>query len=163
MDSSVSSVSKAVIKTASSDHTIEELLEKARKFNNGDDVIQLFDPSVVINQMHLFGAYVNAEEAFGNKTNISNNMAVEMLLFTAMTRQIKDAIKTAGAKSNKKFIVFANSEHAYNKIKQYLKETKDFVPMPAESQKAAKKFGINAKKELDQFVLQKITVSRLED
>ena len=84
-----------------------------------------------------------------------------MILFAAMTRQINDAIKLVGAKSNKRFILFASNKGAYSNAKKVLEHVKEYKTTEKHSMDTAKKFGIDAKKDLDLFVLQKMAVSRL--
>ena len=119
--------SECVVKVASSGLDKEELVRKIIALNEKGDVVQLFDPKQVRGGTHLVGAYVNALNAFNEKTSISKNVATEMLLFAAMTRQINDAIKKMGIKSTKDFVVFASSEEAYRKAKKLFTDEKKFV------------------------------------
>ena len=155
-------IKEAVVKVASSNLEKEDLLKQISKINSNGAVVQIFDLKSVINKMHILGAYLNATESFAEKTNISGSVAMEMLLFAAMTRQISDAIEKVGAKSGKKFIVFANNMESYQKIKKFIKEEEDFNPSQNQVLATAKKFGIEQKSDIDQFVLQKIAISRLE-
>lgn len=150
-----------IIKIASSTTSIDQLINKIGKVNDKKNVVQLFDPKKVVNKTHLLGAYVNTLASFRDKSNISNNMAIEMLLFVAMTRQISDAIIKVGAKSDKRFIIFANSKGAYLKLKKFLKDEMVFDPSIANQAKIARELGINQQKEINQFLLQKIAMSRL--
>ncbi len=152
-----------VIKLAASGEPLDILLLKIGKMNSGRSTIQVFDPSSIINKMHLIGAYMNAVEAFKNKSNISKSLGLEMMLFAAMTRQISDAIKIVGAKNSREFVLFASSAATYNKVKPLIKSGKDFKPSKSSEAKTAKKFGISLESDLDQFILQKIAVSRLAD
>ena len=58
--------------------------------------IQFFDARFVAGKQHLYFAAVNALNAFIKKTNISNNLAVETLLYASGQRQIKKAVKMLG-------------------------------------------------------------------
>lgn len=154
--------SNFVIKEASSKLRIEELLKIIAEINaTKGNTVQIFNPGMVIGEMHLAGAYMNAVAAFKSHTNISKSIAAEMLLFTAMTRQINEAIKLVGVKSNKNFVLFASSKSAYGKAKGLLYRVKEYKAPGGHSMATAKKFGIDAKGDLDLFVLQKITMSRL--
>ncbi len=151
-----------VIKEASSKFRIGELLKITAEINaTKGNTIQIFYPDMIIGEMHLAGAYMNAITAFKSHTNISKSIATEMMLFVAMTRQINDAIKMVGAKSSKRFILFASNSSAFNKAKKVLDHVKEYKVSEKHSIATAKKFGIDAKKDLNLFVLQKMAVSRL--
>ena len=157
-----SKVNVFIIKEASSKFKIDELLKIMSEINSTKgSTVQIFYPGMVIDEIHLAGAYMNAVAAFKSHTNISKSVATEMLLFAAMTRQINDAIKLVGAKSNKRFILFASNCNAYKKAKKVLDHVKEHKVSDAHSIAAAKKFGIDAKKDLDLFVLQRMAVSKL--
>ena len=53
-----------VIKNASSELGIDNLLDELRKINSNKSVIQIFDTNSVINRTHLIAAYVNTITAF---------------------------------------------------------------------------------------------------
>ena len=157
-----SKVNVFIIKEASSKFRIDELLKITSEINSTKgSTVQIFYPDMVIDEIHLAGAYMNAVAAFKSHANISKGVATEMMLFAAMTRQINDAIKLVGAKSNKKFVLFASNRSAYNKAKRVLDKAKEYKASNAHSIATAKKFGIDAKKGLDLFVLQRMAVSGL--
>ncbi|MEM2098695.1 MAG: KEOPS complex subunit Cgi121 [Candidatus Bathyarchaeia archaeon] len=60
--------------------------------------VQFFDAETVATWQHLYFAVVNALTAFKNKTTISENIAVEILLYASAQRQIRKAIKQMGIK-----------------------------------------------------------------
>lgn len=152
-----------IIKETSSKFRIDELLKITAEISGTKgSTVQIFNPDMIIDEMHLAGAYTNAVAVFKSYTNISKNVATEMMLFAAMTRQINDAIKLVGAKSNKRFILFASNKVAYLRTKKYLSAIKEYKKSGKRSITIAKKFGIDAKKDLDLFVLQKMAVSRLD-
>ena len=70
-------------------------LEQFRKENKGGS-IQFFDAKNVAGPQHLYFAALNALNAFKKKTNISNNLAVESLLYASAQRQITKAVKMLG-------------------------------------------------------------------
>ena len=76
---------------------INTFLERFRK-ENKDAPIQFFDAKHVAGSKHLYFAALNALDAFEKKTNISNNLAVESLLFASAQRQISKAVKMLGIK-----------------------------------------------------------------
>jgi len=154
------SASGVVIRRASSKIGIKELLVKMRERSGSSHVVQLFDPKMIINRTHLVSAYLNALLAFSSKSNISNSVAVEMVLYAALTRQINEAISAVGAKSEKDFIVFAESKAAYSKISGLISNDSDFAPSPAHMRSAAK--ALNMKVRLDDLsIMQEIAIARL--
>ncbi|MCL4388569.1 hypothetical protein M1408_01975, partial [Candidatus Marsarchaeota archaeon] len=76
--------------------------------NSGSTLIQVFNISKVINELHLQAAYANAIEAFSEGTNISKKLYIEFLLFAAMTRQIGTATRLFRIEDTKQFIVASN-------------------------------------------------------
>jgi KEOPS complex subunit Cgi121 len=63
-----------------------------------DACVQFFDANLIAGQEHLFFAALNALRTFESKTNISNSVAVETLLFACAQRQIKKAVELIGVK-----------------------------------------------------------------
>jgi tRNA threonylcarbamoyladenosine modification (KEOPS) complex Cgi121 subunit len=62
--------------------------------------VQFFDAKHVAGPQHLYFAALNALNAFEKKINISNNLAVEALLYASAQRQIKKAVKMLGIKQD---------------------------------------------------------------
>lgn len=69
-------------------------------FRNKDAPIQFFDAKHVAGKNHLYFAAVNALTAFEKQTNISNNLAVEALLYASAQRQITKAVEQMGVKQD---------------------------------------------------------------
>jgi KEOPS complex subunit Cgi121 len=76
---------------------INAFLEHFRR-QNREAAVQFFDAKHVAGPQHLYFAAVNALNAFEKKTNISNNLAVESLLYASAQRQIKKAVEMLGIK-----------------------------------------------------------------
>ena len=76
---------------------INTFLERFRKENKGAP-IQFFDAKHVAGSQHIYFAALNALYAFNKKTNISNRIAVEALLYASAQRQITKAVKMLGIK-----------------------------------------------------------------
>ena len=74
---------------------INTFLEQFRK-ETKEAPIQFFDAKKVAGPQHLYFAALNALNAFKKKTNISNNLAVESLLYASAQRQITKAVKMLG-------------------------------------------------------------------
>ena len=58
--------------------------------------VQFFDATLIAGWEHLYFAALNALNAFKNKQNISNSLAVEALLFASAQRQISKAVGMLG-------------------------------------------------------------------
>lgn len=112
---------KLFVVRGSSGLKLKMLLELVEAEGRAGHVVQVFDPAAVISANHLFAAYLNAETAFKNKSNISDRIGMEMLLFAAMTRQAREAIERAGAKSSRSFILFSDSRKALDNIGRKVK------------------------------------------
>ena len=68
-----------------------------------------------------------AIQAFENKTNISNNLAVETILYASAQRQIKKAVKMLGIRQDSSNIaVLIITENVYEK-NEWLKFVEDIV------------------------------------
>jgi KEOPS complex subunit Cgi121 len=78
---------------------INAFLEHFRKEDKGA-AVQFFDAKHVAGPQHLYFAALNALNAFEKNTNISNNLAVEALLYASAQRQIKKAVKMLGIKQD---------------------------------------------------------------
>ena len=78
---------------------INAFLEQFRKETVGA-YVQFFDAKRVATTQHLYFAALNALSAFEKKTNISNNLAVEALLYASAQRQIKKAVEMLGIKQD---------------------------------------------------------------
>jgi KEOPS complex subunit Cgi121 len=72
-------------------------LENFRK-QHKNAPIQFFDANHIAGNQHLYFAAVNALDAFEKKANISNNLAVEALLYASAQRQITKAVELLGLK-----------------------------------------------------------------
>ena len=74
---------------------ITKFLEQFRK-ENKEAPIQFFDAKKVAGPQHIYFAALNAMNAYEKKINISNNLAVESLLYASAQRQITKAVKMLG-------------------------------------------------------------------
>jgi tRNA threonylcarbamoyladenosine modification (KEOPS) complex Cgi121 subunit len=76
---------------------VKEFIEKIRK-EAGNVTLQFFNAKLVAGWEHLYFAVLNALTAFKNKLNISNSLAVEILLYASAQRQIRNAVELFGIK-----------------------------------------------------------------
>jgi KEOPS complex subunit Cgi121 len=80
-------------------NNITAFLERFRREKAGA-VIQFFNAERVAGPQHLYFAALNALNAFEKRTNISNSLTVETLLYASAQRQIKKAVEMLGIKQN---------------------------------------------------------------
>jgi len=78
---------------------IDKFFADARE-KTANACVQFFDATFVAGIDHLLFAALNSLNAFKNKLNISNSLAMETLLYASARHQIKDALKLLGIKSN---------------------------------------------------------------
>ena len=78
---------------------INKFLDEFRRKNIGA-AVQFFDAKHVAGAQHLHFAALHALNAFKKNIAISNNLAVEALLYASAQRQIKKAVKMLGIKQD---------------------------------------------------------------
>ena len=69
-------------------------------------VVQVFDADVIYGKNHLVSAVQHAVRAFDRKTNTTNSLDKEILLYASGERQLKLAIPKTGVKKGKADIAF---------------------------------------------------------
>ena len=83
--------------------------------------IQFFDARHIAGEQHLYFAAVNALNAFKTKMNISNSLAIELLLYASGQRQIKKAVNMLGIKQDTSnvavIIITENKNKKDNKLR----------------------------------------------
>jgi KEOPS complex subunit Cgi121 len=79
---------------------IEEFFKMMRKEKLSSMELQFFDAKFVATWQHLYFAALNALTAFKNRENISESLAMELLLYASAQRQIRRAMKLLGIKPN---------------------------------------------------------------
>lgn len=79
--------------------SVDELLKSAREFTGGAKVLlQFLDAERVLGREHVISAVEHALRAFSRKRNISDSLAMEILLYTAGEPQISIALQKVGIK-----------------------------------------------------------------
>jgi len=72
----------------------ELFLKKIKEISSGKNLaIQAFDADKLVGKEHLTFAIGKALDSFKNGTNIANDLAKEIMLYAAGTRQINRAVK----------------------------------------------------------------------
>ena len=69
-------------------------------------IIQVFDADMIYGEIHLFSAFNHAQRAMKRKTNTTNSLEMETLLYASGERQLKLAIPKIGIKKGKENIAF---------------------------------------------------------
>lgn len=164
MDVSKLNSKSFVMKRASSRLGLDELLSEIGKIKSSKICMQLFDPDYIVNKTHIVGSYSNALLAFECGTNKADSIAMEMLLFAALTDQIKSAVSKAGAKSSNDFIIFSNEARSFRTIKKYLSNVRGFEPSIDHVKKTARLLGVELgrNKTVDESILERLALSRLD-
>ncbi|MFO8109933.1 MAG: KEOPS complex subunit Cgi121 [Thermoplasmata archaeon] len=143
----------------------EELFKKIEKYRAERGVfVQVFDPSVVLSDEHLQWALTKAKECFEHGVNLADSLEIEVLLWAAGERQIKDALVKMGLSDLSKDAVILmekGSDHFLGHMGWTAKK-EDIVP----SKEKLSKLGIT-KAEIDsvhdpyELIFEKMATSRL--
>ena len=86
-------------------------------------IIQLFDADMIFGRNHIISAVEHAVRAFKRKTNTTNSLAMEILLYTSGERQLKLAIPKMGVKKgdgNIAFVFVNNIKEVNGEISDHL-------------------------------------------
>jgi len=96
---------------------VDDFLEKISIFaKNNNVIIQTFDADLVFGKNHIISAVEHAIRAISRKTNTTNSLEKEILLYTSGERQLKLAIPKIGVKKGNTKIVFVLIENKKKKI-----------------------------------------------
>lgn len=99
---------------------VKSFFEQFRK-ENQDISVQFFDASTIAGSQHLYFAALNALNAFEKKVNISNNLAVEVLLYASAQRQISKAVEMLGIKQDSSQVATVIISEKENKTTDYIR------------------------------------------
>ena len=85
---------------------IDGLLEQIQSFSQKNNVcIQVFNADMIFGKNHLISAVEHAQRSMKNKTNTTNSLGMEILLYASGERQLKLAIPKMGVKTGRAKIV----------------------------------------------------------
>ncbi len=90
--------------------------------------VQFFDAELIAGREHLFFAALNALKAFESKVNVSNSLALEILLFASAQGQIKKAIELLGVKPETSAAAVLVMAETPQKVTEILKTVSGLVP-----------------------------------
>lgn len=106
---------------------IDSFLKITSNFSKENNVlIQAFDANVIFGKNHILSAVEHAKRAIDRKTNTTNSLEMEILLYSSGERQLKLAIPKMGVKKGKTNIAFVflkdiGEEISTKKIDEFLK------------------------------------------
>ena len=99
---------------------IDNFLKQISNFAQKNNIIiQVFDADMVFGEIHLMSAFKHAKRAIDRKTNTTNSLEMETLLYAAGERQLKLAIPKIGIKRGKvniAFLLISEENEITNKI-----------------------------------------------
>jgi len=130
---------------------IDNFLDRIKGFSNKNNVaIQVFNADLIYGEKHLISAFEHAKRAIEQKTNTTNSLEMEILLYAAGERQLKLAIPKMGfkkGKSNLAIIVVSKDKKIDKIVENLLSEfnlDKDDKLLEGD-ENTLKKFGLNQK------------------
>ena len=103
------------------DSFLKQIISFTKKHNF---VIQVFNADLIYGKNHLISATEHAFRAMKQKTNTTNSLAMEILLYASGERQLKLAIPKMGIKkgNNNIAFVFTNSNISDRIVNDVLKQ-----------------------------------------
>jgi len=110
---------------------IETFLKNINNFSKKHNVlIQTFDANVIFGKNHILSAVAHAQRAIDRKTNTTNSLEMEILLYSSGERQLKLAIPKMGVKKGKtKIAVVFLEEKKVNLSNQEINEFLNLVSL----------------------------------
>ena len=150
--------------------SVDEFLKKLDGISNENNItIQVFDAEVIYGENHLVSAVEHAMRAMDRKTNTTNSLSMEILLYASGERQLKIAIPKMGVKKGQENIAFVFiqkglTDHLIIDILKQLSLDRDDEVLQGSIDKL-KKFGISkneintvAKSKYGDLILEKIAM-----
>ena len=107
---------------------VDGFLKKVLQFVKENDIlIQVFDAELIYGKNHLFSAFEHAKRAMDRKTNTTNSIEMETLLYSSGERQLKLAIPKMGVKKGNVSIALIFISKSQNKnldkvVSEFLEE-----------------------------------------
>jgi KEOPS complex subunit Cgi121 len=125
---------------------LDKFLKQIGNFSQKNKVtIQAFDADTIFGKDHLVSAVEHAVRAMNRKTNTTNSLEMEILLYASGERQLKLAIPKMGVKEGNVNVAFAivdkTSEKSVNEMLKMLSLVRDDKILEG-SKDTLKKFGI---------------------
>jgi KEOPS complex subunit Cgi121 len=96
---------------------VDVFLNKVSKFIEENDIlIQVFDAELIYGKNHLISAFEHAKRAIDRKSNSTNSLEMETLLYSSGERQLKLAIPKMGVKKGSDAIALIFISKSLSKI-----------------------------------------------
>jgi KEOPS complex subunit Cgi121 len=128
---------------------VDRFLDKITSFGKEKElVIQAFNADLIYGKEHLISAVKHAKRAFENKTNSTNSLEMEILLYSSGGRQLKLAIPKMGVVSGDSKVAFVFIKNKEVKSDSIIYEFLDHVSLKRDDKvllgnaDTLKKFGI---------------------
>ena len=128
---------------------VDSFLDKVIKFRKEKElIIQAFNADVIYDKEHLISAFKHAKRAFKNKTNSTNSLEMEILLYSSGERQLKLAIPKMGVVSGNSNVGFIFVKDKVMSTDRIIDEFLDYVSLKRDDKvllgnaDTLKKFGI---------------------
>lgn len=81
---------------------LDNFLYKINQISEKNNIIiQVFNADLIYGRKHLISAVEHAKRAFSYKTNTTNSIEMEIMIYAAGERQLKNAIPKIGIKKGK--------------------------------------------------------------
>jgi KEOPS complex subunit Cgi121 len=128
---------------------VDNFLDKTISFGKEKGiVVQAFNADVIYDKKHLISAVEHANRAFENKTNTTNSLEMEILLYSSGERQLKLAIPKMGVISGDSNVAFVFVKNKGETSDKAIDEFLDHVSLKRDDKvllgnaDTLKKFGI---------------------
>jgi KEOPS complex subunit Cgi121 len=128
---------------------VDSFLDKIIKYRKEKElIIQAFNADVIYGKEHLVSAFKHAKRAFKNKTNSTNSLEMEILLYSSGERQLKLAIPKMGVVSGNSNVGFIFVKDKVMLSDRVIDEFLDYVSLKRDDKvllgnaDTLKKFGI---------------------
>ena len=151
---------------------VDDFLKKVVSFAKEKDImIQAFNADLIYGKNHIVSAVKHAKRAFENKTNTTNSLEMEILLYSSGERQLKLAIPKMGVISGDAKVVFVFVKYKGEISNSVIDEFLNIVLLSRNDKvlqgdiNTLKKFGINkeeistvSKDKFGELVLEKVAM-----
>ena len=102
---------------------IEKFIEETQSFSKENNlIIQSFNADLIYGKDHLISATKHANRAIENKTNTTNSLEMEIILYASGKRQLKLAIPKMGVQKGKSKVAFVIMSRKQDKNKKIIEK-----------------------------------------
>ncbi len=124
--------------------SVNKFISRAREYiSDSNSLLQFIDAESVLGKEHIQSAIEHSIRAFERQDNISTNLAMEILIYTAGKPQIQNALEEIGIKNGcEKMAVIADDKIKINGLLAHLNLKRDDNVLEFNESKL-RKFGIS--------------------